>query len=100
MAGVVREIAVGASRCPPSLARCVECGVEAVVESHVESDRAGHHGAAALRLQLLGPMAIHRGGAALALPPSRKVRGLIAYLALAPHAVSRSQLCGLLWDVP
>jgi len=100
MAGVVREIAAGASRCPPSLARCVECGVEAAVESHVESDRAGHHGAAALRLQLLGPMAIHRGGAALALPPSRKVRGLIAYLALAPHAVSRSQLCELLWDVP
>src|SRR5262249_41376304 len=68
-----------------------------IVESRVESDRAG---AAGLQLQLLGPMAIHRGGDMLALPPSRKVRGLIAYLALAPHAVSRSQLCELLWDVP
>ncbi|HSB22860.1 MAG TPA: transcriptional regulator [Burkholderiaceae bacterium] len=45
-------------------------------------------------------MAIRRGGDALALPPSRKVRGLIAYLAMAPHAVARSQLCELLWDLP
>ena len=37
---------------------------------------------------------------ALALPASRKVRALLAYLALAPHAVTRSQLCELLWDVP
>ena len=28
------------------------------------------------------------------------MRGLFAYLALAPHAVQRSQLCELLWDVP
>src|ERR1700759_4273303 len=33
-------------------------------------------------------------------PPSRKVRGLLAYLALTPHAVPRSQLCELLWEVP
>ncbi|HEY6512976.1 MAG TPA: BTAD domain-containing putative transcriptional regulator [Burkholderiaceae bacterium] len=51
-------------------------------------------------MKLLGPMAIHRGAAVLALPPSRKVRGLIAYLALAPQAVSRSALCELLWDLP
>ncbi|HEU5296288.1 MAG TPA: hypothetical protein VFU71_16025, partial [Burkholderiaceae bacterium] len=67
----------------------------------MESDREPPSAAAAgLRLQLLGPMAIHRGTQALALPPSRKVRGLVAYLALAPHAVSRSHLCELLWDVP
>jgi DNA-binding SARP family transcriptional activator/TolB-like protein len=75
--------------------------MEAVVESRVESDRVlARSGAAALRLQLLGPMAIHRGSAVVALPPSRKVRGLIAYLALAPHAVARSHLCELLWDLP
>ena len=28
------------------------------------------------------------------------MRALLAYLALAPLAVSRSQLCELLWDVP
>jgi DNA-binding SARP family transcriptional activator len=74
--------------------------MEAVVESRVESDRAVARGGAPLRLQLLGPMSVQRGGQALALPPSRKVRGLIAYLALAPHAVARSHLCELLWDLP
>jgi DNA-binding SARP family transcriptional activator len=49
---------------------------------------------------MLGPLAICRHGVALALPTSRKVRALFAYLALAPRAVARSQLCELLWDVP
>ena len=45
-------------------------------------------------------MTVRRDGAAQALPPSRKVRALLAYLALAPGAVPRSQLCDLLWDLP
>lgn len=49
---------------------------------------------------MLGPLTIRRDGLTLALPASRKVRALVAYLALAPHAVARSQLCELLWDVP
>src|SRR5215510_483617 len=53
-----------------------------------------------LRVQLLGPMAIMRDGLALALPASRKVRALFAYLALAPLPVARSHLCELLWDAP
>src|SRR5215831_6341046 len=66
----------------------------------VDSDPPGRTGSAAsLQIWLLGPMTISRDGVTLALP-TRKVRGLIAYLALAPHAVSRSQLCELLWDVP
>ena len=36
----------------------------------------------------------------MTLPASRKVRALVAYLALAPRPVTRSQLCELLWDVP
>ena len=74
--------------------------------------------AAALHLVMLGPMALRRvqagdlasgsvGSSAqasphngVALPPSRKLRALIAYLALAPHAVSRTHLCELFWDVP
>jgi DNA-binding SARP family transcriptional activator/TolB-like protein len=75
----------------------VEAGVVAGVETHVESDRPSR---AVLEVRLLGPLAIRRGGAAVALPASRKVRALLAYLALAPHAVARSQLCELLWDVP
>src|SRR5262245_23785692 len=67
----------------------------------VESARAGRdRPPAALQVQLLGPLAIFRHGKALALPASRKVRALFAYLALAPLPVARSQLCELLWDVP
>src|SRR6185503_6849584 len=36
----------------------------------------------------------------LPLPASRKVRALLAYLALSSHAVQRSHLCELLWDIP
>ncbi len=53
-----------------------------------------------IQVRMLGRMTISRDGVALALPASRKVRALFAYLALAPRAVSRSQLCELLWDVP
>jgi DNA-binding SARP family transcriptional activator len=49
---------------------------------------------------MLGPLSISRGDVPIKLPASRKVRALFAYLALAPHAVSRSHLCELLWDIP
>ena len=68
----------------------MEAGVEMPVDS---SD-------ARLELRLLGPLAIRRDGVALALPASRKVRALLAYLTLAPRAVTRGHLCELLWDVP
>lgn len=53
-----------------------------------------------LRLLLLRPLALIRDGAEVPLPASRKVRALLGYLALAPHAVARSHLCDLLWDGP
>lgn len=65
--------------------------MEAIVEMPVESD---------LQLNLLGPLTMSRGRQPVALPPSRKVRALIAYLALSPQAVARRQLCELLWDLP
>ena len=52
------------------------------------------------QVRLLGPLTIVRSGRVLALPASRKVRALFAYLALAPLAVTRTHLCELLWDVP
>lgn len=71
------------------------------VEKRVDSNRAGRtDGEPAIRVRMFGPLAISRDGRALALPASRKVRALLAYLALAPLGVSRSQLCELLWDVP
>ncbi len=53
-----------------------------------------------LDVRLLGPMAVHKSGVALPLPSSRKVRALLAYLAMASQPVLRSRLCELLWDVP
>ena len=72
-------------------------GVEMPVDS-ARPDRA--RGIPSVEVRMLGPLTICRHGVPLALPASRKVRGLLAYLALAPHAVQRSQLCELLWDVP
>lgn len=56
---------------------------------------------ARLHVRLLGALSVRRRGVALALPPSRKVRALIAYLAVVtPYAVGRSRLCELLWALP
>ena len=66
------------------------------VEKRVESYGAGP----ALHLRLLGPMAVSRAGVAVALPSSRKLRALLAYLAVSQQPVPRSRLCELLWDVP
>ena len=54
----------------------------------------------ALRLQVLGDLEVIRGGAVLDLPPSRKTRGLLAYLALNERPMRREQLCELLWEIP
>jgi DNA-binding SARP family transcriptional activator len=56
--------------------------------------------AAPPEVRLLGPLTVARNGAALALPASRKVRALLAYLVMAPKPVPRSPLCELLWDIP
>lgn len=49
---------------------------------------------------LLGQFAISHDSAPVLLPPSRKLRALVAYLALARQAVARERLCELLWDIP
>jgi TolB-like protein len=53
-----------------------------------------------LEIRLLGELAILADGISLALPPSRKTRGLLAYLALADRRQRREDLCELLWDAP
>ncbi len=53
-----------------------------------------------LELRLIGTLAVRRNETDVELPASRKVRGLLAYLAMAPGPVGRSELCELLWDVP
>jgi DNA-binding SARP family transcriptional activator/TolB-like protein len=49
---------------------------------------------------MLGPLRVSREGRPVALPASRKVRALLAYVALAQKPVARGPLCELLWDVP
>jgi DNA-binding SARP family transcriptional activator/energy-coupling factor transporter ATP-binding protein EcfA2 len=53
-----------------------------------------------LALKFLGDLSIARDGEALELPPSRKTRALLAYLALTGRAFRREQLCELLWEIP
>lgn len=53
-----------------------------------------------LALRCLGPLQIVRDGEPIPLPASRKVRALLAYLALARRPVTRAHLCALLWDRP
>lgn len=55
---------------------------------------------ARLQVLLLGPVRLLRDDQPVALPRSRKVLALLAYLALERGPQSRSRLCDLLWDGP
>ena len=52
-------------------------------------------------MRLLGDLEVRPGaGPALALPPSRRTRALLGYLAALGTPQSRASLCDLLWDGP
>lgn len=53
-----------------------------------------------LELNFLGDLEVVRAGRAQTLPPSRKTRALLAYLALNERSFRREHLCELLWDIP
>ena len=53
-----------------------------------------------LEFRVLGELEVLRDGAPLALPPSRKTRALLGYLALTRHPHRRERLCEIFWDVP
>src|SRR5262249_33092768 len=55
---------------------------------------------AALKLQFLGDLRVVRAGERVALPPSKKTRALLAYLALNGRPLRREHLCELLWEIP
>src|SRR5262249_9560394 len=67
------------------------------VESTLQGLRPARTG---LQIQMLGALSITRDGVALELPASRKVRAVLAYLALSKRPVRRSRLCEIFWDVP
>lgn len=53
-----------------------------------------------LELRFLGDLEVIRDGKVLPLPPSKKTRALLAYLALNDRAFRREHLCELLWEIP
>jgi DNA-binding SARP family transcriptional activator len=55
---------------------------------------------ASLELKFLGELEVVRGGEPMPLPPSRKTRALLAYLALNRRSFRREHLCELLWEIP
>ena len=63
--------------------------------------RPGQHGAAAgLEIRVLGAFAVLRAGVPVQLPPSRKTRALLAYLAIDGRRHQRERLCELFWELP
>jgi len=53
-----------------------------------------------LELHFLGDLEVIRDGEVLPLPPSKKTRALLAYLALNQRSFRRERLCELLWEIP
>lgn len=53
-----------------------------------------------LEVCVLGDFQVVRGGALVDLPPSRKTRALLAYLAVTGRQHQRERLCEIFWDIP
>src|SRR5882724_5306308 len=53
-----------------------------------------------LRVSVLGNLAVLRQGTRMQLPPSKKTRALLAYLAVTARPHSRDRLCAMFWAVP
>lgn len=53
-----------------------------------------------LRVSALGNLTVVRDDTAMQLPPSRKTRALLAYLAVTARPHSRDRLCAMFWPVP
>jgi DNA-binding SARP family transcriptional activator len=53
-----------------------------------------------LEIRVLGEFAVLRNGEPVELPPSRKTRALLAYLAVLDRSQQRERLCRMFWDLP
>lgn len=53
-----------------------------------------------LHVNVLGNLEVFRGASPAALPPSRKTRALLAYLAVVERPHRRERLCEMFWEVP
>jgi TolB-like protein len=57
-------------------------------------------GKESLRVSVLGNLAVQRHRTRMQLPPSKKTRALLAYLAVTARPHSRDRLCAMFWAVP
>lgn len=53
-----------------------------------------------LEIRVLGDLVVSRDGAPQTLPPSKKTRALLAYLAIVNRPQRRERLCEMFWEVP
>ncbi|HUG62223.1 MAG TPA: alpha/beta fold hydrolase, partial [Methylomirabilota bacterium] len=53
-----------------------------------------------LEIRVLGDLQVLRDGETIELPPSKKARALLAYLAVVERPQRRERLCEMFWDVP
>lgn len=53
-----------------------------------------------IELRLLGELQVVRDGVPVDLPPSRKAKALLAFLATTARPQRRERLCELFWDIP
>ena len=53
-----------------------------------------------IEINVLGDLQVLRDGEPVELPPSRKTRALLAYLAVSQRPQRRERLCEMFWDVP
>jgi pimeloyl-ACP methyl ester carboxylesterase/DNA-binding SARP family transcriptional activator len=53
-----------------------------------------------LQIKVLGELVVLRDAQEIVLPPSRKTRALLAYLAVVNRRQRRDHLCQMLWDTP
>src|SRR3954469_7923666 len=85
-------------------------GIRCDLHRQVASDRAfgsGRNGGTGtmegrdlLRGFVLGQLSVMRAHTTIPLPPSKKTRALLAYLAVTARAHSRNRLCTIFWNVP
>ncbi len=54
----------------------------------------------ALKISVFGELQVAQSGQTQQLPPSRKARALLAYLAMTGRPVRRERLCEMLWSIP
>lgn len=52
------------------------------------------------KIDVLGELQVKRDGQVVTLPPSRKTRALLAYLAVVGRPQRRERLCEIFWEIP